>query len=138
MTPPDPIPTGNAMVPRRQAIARRVATAAYPVRCCVVCGLQLPTCLTIAHLDHNSGHNDPDNLAFMCQMHHWMYDAGLYPIEAVRLLRAHWQQTKGIPSHKARMKDAGAKAARARKLSARARKAWTTRRKTAAIGDTAT
>jgi len=138
MTPPDPFPTGNAMVPRRQAIARRVATAAYPVRCCVVCGLQLPTCLTIAHLDHNSGHNDPDNLAFMCQTHHWMYDAGLYPIEAVRLLRAHWQQTKGIPSHKARMKDAGAKAARARKLSARARKAWTTRRKTAAIGDTAT
>jgi hypothetical protein len=67
-----------------------------------------------------------------------MYDAGLYLIEAVRLLRAHWQQTKGIPSHKARMKDAGAKATRARKLSARARKAWTTRRKTAAIGDTAT
>jgi len=114
--------------PRKQSEARRVAIAAYPVRCCVVCGLQIPTCMTIAHLDHNAGHNAADNLAFMCQTHHWMYDAGLYPIEAIRLLRAHWQETKGAPSHKARMKDAGAKAARTRKLSASARKAWATRR----------
>ncbi len=118
----------NAAPPRKQAIARRVATVAYPVRCCVVCGLQIPTCMTIAHLDHNAGHNEPDNLAFMCQTHHWMYDAGLYPIEAIRVLRAHWQQTKGEPSHKARMKDAGAKAAHTRKLTARARRAWATRR----------
>ncbi len=40
-----------------------------------------------------------------------MYDAGLYPPEAIRLMRAHWQETKGKPNHKARMKDAGAKAA---------------------------
>jgi predicted restriction endonuclease len=118
--------------PRKQGVARRVANAAYPFRCCVVCGLQIPTCMTIAHLDHNAGHNEPDNLAFMCQTHHWMYDAGLYPIEAIRLLRAHWQTTKGEASHKARMKDAGVKAARARKLSARARKAWITRRAPAA------
>jgi hypothetical protein len=98
-----------------------------------------PTCLTIAHLEHNAGHNEPDNLAFMCQTRHWMFDwmfdAGLYPIEAIRLLRTHWQETKGIPSHKARMKDAGAKAAPARKLSARARRAWTTRRSTKSSPD---
>ena len=87
--------------------------------------------MTIAHLDHNAGHNEADNLAFMCQTHHWMYDAGLYPVEAIRMLRAHWQKTKGVPSHKARMKDAGAKAARTRKLSANARKAWDTRGRTA-------
>jgi predicted restriction endonuclease len=123
----EPIDT-QAVLPRNQAIARRTARSAYPFQCCVVCGLQVTTCLTIAHLDQNSGNNDPDNLAFMCQTHHWMYDAGLYPIEAIRLLRAHWQTTKGVASHKARMKDAGIKAARARQLSARARKAWITRK----------
>lgn len=116
------------LIARKQGEARRVATAAYPVRCCVVCGLQIPTCMTIAHLNHKASDNSPDNLAFMCQTHHWMYDCGLYPIEAIRLLRSHWQETKGTPSHKARMKDAGVKAARTRKLSASARKAWTTRR----------
>jgi len=57
-----------------------------------------------------------------------MYDAGLYPIEAIKLLRAHWQVTGGKPDHKPRMKDAGAKAARARKRSVATRKAWQTRR----------
>jgi hypothetical protein len=128
---------GDGILPRNQATARRMANAAYPVRCCVVCGLNIPTCITIAHLNHKAGYNKPDNLAFMCQTHHWMYDAGLFPIGAIRLLRAHWQKTKGVPSHKARMKDAGAKAARtkrlkkaarARRLSAQANKAWATRR----------
>jgi hypothetical protein len=97
---------GDGIFPRNQGEARRVAMATYSVRCCVICGLQIPTCVTIAHLDHNASHNEPDNLAFMCQTHHWMYDCGLYPVEAIRLLRAHWQETKGIPSHKARMKNA--------------------------------
>ncbi|WP_367575368.1 HNH endonuclease signature motif containing protein [Aquibaculum arenosum] len=94
----------------------------------MVCGLQIPTCLTIAHLDQDAGNNEPDNLAFLCQTHHWMYDAGLYPIEAIKLLRVHWQQTQGVASHSARMKDAGAKAARSRKRAEAARKAWVTRR----------
>lgn len=119
---------GDVIFPRNQSEARRVAMATYSVRCCVTCGLQIPTCVTIAHLDHNAGNNEPDNLAFVCQTRHWMYDCGLYPIEAIRLLRTHRQETKGIPSHKARMKNAGAKAARSRKLSASARKAWVTRR----------
>jgi hypothetical protein len=37
-----------------------------------------------------------------------MYDSGFYPIEAIKLLRAHWQKTAGKPDHKPRMKDAGA------------------------------
>jgi hypothetical protein len=90
--------------------------------------LQIPTCLTIAHLDHNPGNNDPANLVHLCHTHHWMHDAGLYPTEAIVLLRDHWQITEGRPSHKARMKDAGKKAAAARKRGAAARKAWVTRR----------
>ena len=88
-----------------------------------MCGLQLPAALTVAHLDQKPGNNDPDNLAYLCGTHHWMYDAGLYPIDAVKRLREHWQKTKGKPDHKGRMKDAGVKAALTRKKSAAARRA---------------
>lgn len=117
---------------RNQAEARRVADRAYPFPCCVVCGLQIETCLQTAHLDHNAANNTADNLARLCPTHHWMYDAGLYPVEAIRLLQAHWQVTQGIPDHKPRMKDAGVKAASARKRSAAARQAVVTRRANAA------
>ena len=117
------------LLSRRQGTARKVAAEHYPFRCCVVCGLQLPASLTVAHLDHKPGNNDPDNLAYLCGTHHWMYDAGLYPLQAIKLLRAHWQKTDGKPDHRPRMKDAGVKAARARKRSAAARKAWETRRR---------
>lgn len=113
---------------RRSLEARRVAGDAYPFKCCAVCGLQLPTWLNIAHLDYNAGNNDPDNLAYLCGTHHWMYDCGLYPSRAIKMMRARWQKTKGVPSHAERMKDAGVKAAATRKLSARAKKAWATRR----------
>ncbi|WP_147707286.1 HNH endonuclease signature motif containing protein [Microvirga massiliensis] len=126
----------TAPVPRRQGEAQRVARAAYPFRCCVVCGLQIPTCLTVAHLDHAAGNNDPDNLAYLCQTHHWMYDAGLYPLEAIKMLRAHWQQTQGKASHAARMKDAGPRAAATRKRRAAARKAWAARRQSTDEGPT--
>ncbi len=94
--------------------------------CCV--RLAISNFLTIAHLDHNAGNNHPDNLARLCQTHHWMYDSGLYPKEAISLLQAHWQTIEGIPNHKPRMKDAGAKAALTRKRRAAARKASETRR----------
>jgi len=125
------MPAGSAslILPRKQSEARRVAAAAYEYRCCVVCGLQIPTCLMIAHLDQNGGNNDSDNLAYLCGTHHWMYDAGLYPVEAIKLLRAHWQQTKGTPNHAPRMKTAGADAAKTRKRKAAARKAVETRRR---------
>ncbi len=114
---------------RDQAEARRVLNEHYPFECCAVCGLQITTCLTVAHLDQDRSNNAPDNLARLCQTHHWMYDAGLYPVEAIRLLQAHWQDVRGVPSHKARMKDAGAKAALTRKRKAAARKAVETRRR---------
>jgi predicted restriction endonuclease len=112
---------------RNQADARRVAEGAYPFQCCAVCGLQVATALQIAHLDHDASNNAPENLARLCGTHHWMYDSGLYSNEAIRLLQVHWQKTKGIPNHKARMKDAGAKAALTRKRNAAARKAVATR-----------
>ena len=111
---------------RRQTLARKEAAAAYPFKCCVVCGLQ--THLQVAHLDHKAGNNDRDNLAWLCPTHHWMFDGDLYPVDAIKQLRAHWQTTKGKPNHRARMKDAGAKAALTRQRSATARKAWKTRR----------
>jgi hypothetical protein len=49
-----------------------------------VCGLQFGK-MTIAHLDHNAGNNDADNLAFLFWTHHWMYDCELYPLKAIRL-----------------------------------------------------
>jgi hypothetical protein len=88
----------------------------------------LATALDLAHLDQNAGNNDAENLAWLCKTHHWMYDAGLYPAEAIRLLRANWQMTKGKPDHSARMKDAGKKSADTRKRRRAARKAVETRR----------
>ena len=123
--PQEPV---SPILPRNQGEARRVANEKYPFRCCVICGLQVSTCLDLAHLDQNAGNNDPDNLVFLCKTHHWMYDCGFYPVEAIKLLRAHWQTTKSTPDHKPRMKDAGAKAAISRRRSASARKAWATRR----------
>jgi hypothetical protein len=113
--------------PRKQAAARKAASATYPYRCCVVCGLQIEASLELAHLDHNAGNNDPDNLAYMCGTHHWMYDCGLYPIAAIKMLRAHWQDTKGVPNHKPRMKDAGVKVARTRDYRRRGHKAAASR-----------
>ncbi|MGH8029758.1 MAG: hypothetical protein ACREO3_07485 [Arenimonas sp.] len=117
-----------APLARNQVIARRVLNEHFPFKCCAVCGLQLATCLTVAHLDHNATNNAPDNLARLCQTHHWMFDAGLYPVEAIRLLQKHWQIIKGVPDHRGRMKDAGAKAALTRKRRAAGRKAAETRR----------
>jgi hypothetical protein len=71
---------------------------------------------------------DPGNLAYLCGTHHWMYDCGLYPIDAVKLLRDHWQKTLGKPDHKPRMKDAGAKAARKREYQRRGHQAAITRK----------
>jgi len=126
--PTDDVPAPSAAARRNQVEARRVLNEAFPFKCCAVCGLQIPTCLTVAHLDHNAGNNAPDNLARLCQTHHWMYDAGLYPLEAIRLLQEHWQTTKGKPDHSKRMKDAGRKAAITRKRRAAAAKATITRR----------
>jgi hypothetical protein len=122
--PDTPLPLGG----RKQHEAYTVAKQEYSFRCCVICGLQLVAALELAHLDHQPGNNDPDNLAWLCGTHHWMFDCDLYPIEAVKLMRKRWQETQGKASHAGRMKQAGPKAAATRKRSASARRAWTTRR----------
>ena len=38
--------------------------------------------LTIAHLDHNTGNNHPDNLKALCQKHHLSYDTKLHAVNA--------------------------------------------------------
>jgi hypothetical protein len=82
--------------------------------------------LTIAHLDQDSGNNDPDNLAWLCWTHHWMYDADFYPTDAVKRIRDRWQETKGVP-RRLPMIGAGLKAAATRKRSEIARRAAKTR-----------
>ncbi len=125
MSAPDP---PALFAGRKQHEARIVAKREYPFQCCVICGLQLVAALDVAHLDHQPGNNEPDNLAWLCKSHHWMFDCELYPIEAVKLMRTRWNETKGMPSHAGRMKQAGPKAAATRKRSAGALKAWATRR----------
>ena len=117
---------------RNQPEAWRIADRTYPFRCCAVCGLQMVACLQVAHLDHDAANNEPSNLAHLCPTHHGMYDAGLYPVEGIRLLQAHWQITQGVANHALRMKDAGPKAVRTRKRNAAARKAAATRHQKAA------
>lgn len=118
---------------RNQAEAWRVARKAYPYECCTVCGLQMQ--LQIAHLDQDAGNNESENLAYLCPTHHGMVDSGLYPLDAIKQMRAWWQETRGRPDHSGRMKDAGKKAAAtrasnegAKARSSIARKAVATRR----------
>lgn len=118
---------------RNASEARRVAADTYPTKLCVICGAALETVLDVAHLDNDATNNHPDNLAYLCKTHHWMYDAGLYPMDPVKALRDHWQRTGGKPDHSIRMKDAGEKAALTRKRRAAARKAVRTRKQRAAV-----
>jgi 5-methylcytosine-specific restriction endonuclease McrA len=43
--------------------------------------------LTVAHLDHDITHNDPANLAALCQRCHLTYDAGLHAQHAAETRR---------------------------------------------------
>lgn len=90
--------------------------------------------IELAHLDHNGVNNAPDNLAWLCRHHHWMFDSGLFSVEALKLQRAYWQITKGKQTT-LYMKDAGHKAALTRAKmgigSKMARKAAATRRRLA-------
>ena len=52
---------------RNSAEATHIAMRHWPC-CCVICGRRSP--LQLAHLDHDPGNNDPDNLAWLCLNHH--------------------------------------------------------------------
>ena len=86
-------------LPRKQRMSRRAAQGAYPFQCRTVsagCKSQpVSPSLTWITMAETTTQN---NLAYLCQTDRWMYDAGLDPIKAIRLLRAHWQETKGVPS----------------------------------------
>jgi hypothetical protein len=117
---------------RNQPEARRIARLAYPYPGCCLCGQTVGE--ELAHLDHEASNNDADNLALLCNHHHWMYDVGLFSIAALKVQRAHWQELKGKRTN-AFMKDAGKKAAATRAVNAAAksrseaaRKAVATRR----------
>jgi predicted restriction endonuclease len=71
-TASDPAPSVPMIRVRNQNEARRIIDHAYSFQCCVVCGMQIATCLQIAHLDHDAGNNTSDNLARLCPTHHWM------------------------------------------------------------------
>ncbi len=109
------VPADAAALARNSSLTRRIATVAYPFKCCVVCGLQLEAGLQAAHLDQRPLNNEPDNLAWMCVTHHTMLDLGLYPVEAIKMMRNHWQVTEGVPDNSLRMKNAGPKSAATRR-----------------------
>ena len=99
---------------------------------CVVCGFGVQAVLEVAHLDQNRENNAVDNLAVLCPNCHKMHDIGLIPSEVVLALR----DNPASVNWKLRIKDAGTKAAAARKAkalavekSAIAKKAWATRQK---------
>src|SRR5258707_10727699 len=49
-----------------------------------------------ARLDHNAGRNAPDNLAWLCWTHHWMFDADFYPLEAIRQCGSAGKKPRGF------------------------------------------
>jgi hypothetical protein len=95
---------------RNQGEARRIARAAYPYPGCCICGNQ---CVELAHLDHDSSNNDPDNLAWLCPTDHFRFDRGLIPLDGLKRFRSHQQRIKGKQTTLF-MKDAGIKAAATR------------------------
>lgn len=103
---------------RNQSEARRIAKIAYPHPGCCLCGQTIGE--ELAHLDHEASNNDPDNLARLCNHHHWMYDVGLFSSAALKLQRAHWQEMEGKRTNPF-MKDAGKKAAATRAANASAK-----------------
>jgi hypothetical protein len=124
-------PNDARRLPRQQSEARRVLRKAAPFACCAICGPGHAVLLNIAHLNHQSRDNAPANLAWLCWNHHRMYDAGLYPAQAIRLLQAHWQRTKGVSDFGPMLKDAARRAVAKRSPEARtasAKKAWATMR----------
>jgi hypothetical protein len=58
--------------------------------------MALGAVLDVEHLDQNHSNNDPDSLVWLCKTHHWMHGAGLYPTKGGKLLRDHWQVSKGM------------------------------------------
>ena len=109
---------------------RKEALKAYP-KLCAYCSFGIEGVLEIAHLDQNRENNAIDNLAPMCPTCHKMHDIGLIPTKLVKEMRDHKREIDWKP----RIKDAGQKAAQAKKMkatkaknSAAGKKAWEARK----------
>jgi hypothetical protein len=84
-----------------------VLREAAPFECCAICGPGHAALLNIAHR------------------------RGPLPAEAIRLLQAHWQRTKGVPDFGLMLKDTARRAVAKRSPESRtasAKKAWKTMR----------
>ncbi len=101
---------------------------------CAHCGFGVPAVLEVAHIDRDRRNNLLDNLVILCPNCHKMYDLDLISTETIKEMR----DRKKVADWSKRMKDAGIKAAKARKKNlakrrtkyhARALKAWKARRK---------
>ncbi|MGC4080484.1 MAG: HNH endonuclease signature motif containing protein [Rubrivivax sp.] len=99
---------------------------------CVVCGFGVEAVLEVAHLDQQRSNNHAANLVLLCPNCHKMLDIGLFSQAMVVELR----DKRAQPDWGLRMKDAAPKAAAtrrknsiAKKRSAAAKKAWTSRAK---------
>jgi 5-methylcytosine-specific restriction endonuclease McrA len=99
----------------------------YYAPICAHCGFGVPEILEVAHLDGNRQNNALENLAILCPNCHKMHDIDLIPTSTITEMRDRKRQVDWSK----RMKDAGAKAALARKRRAAALKAVETRRRRA-------
>ena len=124
---------------QRSGKSRKIAYEHYrPI--CVWCGLAIEDVLEVAHIDHNRGNDDIDNLVFLCRTHHRMLDLGMIPENIIVQLRdrdfeADWSVLiKGKRSKVAKKTQTIEKEAEKMNLLIRKRretalKAWNTRRK---------
>lgn len=94
---------------------------------CVHCGFGLIPVLEVAHLDCNRSNNQVGNLAILCPNCHKMHDIGLISTGTIIAMRDGKREVNWAK----RMKDAGAKAAKARKDNA-VKKKWSAAGKKAA------
>ena len=91
---------------------RKLALAHYSERlCCLHCGFGIPEVLEVAHLDCCRENNDLSNLVLLCPTCHKMHDLDLISTDGLIQLR----DRPRVASWAKRMKDAGKKAALARR-----------------------
>lgn len=125
----EPAPTGTQY--RKAALTHyRRDVSGTEMNVCVVCGFGIQSVLEVAHLDQIRKNNAIDNLAILCPNCHKMHDIGLIPTDVIRLLR----DANAKEDWKLRIKDAGVKAAKTKKMlatkekkSEAAKRAWTSR-----------
>src|SRR5271157_5489589 len=96
---------------------RKLAFETYSALC-AHCGFGIKDVLEVAHIDGNRANNDPSNLVILCPNCHKMHDLDLISTETITQMR---DRPKVVVWAK-RMKDAGKKAAKSRRISAEKQK----------------